>query len=126
MPKVFRKEMIESEILKLMGQALLDWKKDDFPKGNVSFTRIELTRDKRYAKIYVSVFDIDNDDKNRNKIFEILEKNVKYFRTIIAKNIRIYTAPEIKLVLDKGIEQSVKMQKILDSLKKETETEENE
>jgi len=119
MPKVFRKEMIESEILKLMGQALTDWKKEDFPKQNVSFTRVELSRDKRYAKIYVSVFDINNNEKKRQTTFELLEKNSGYFRNIIAKNIRMYTAPEITLVFDKGIEQSVKMQKLLDSLKKE-------
>ena len=106
MPKVFRKERIEAEILRVMADALVNWKEPPIPKELISFTRVELTRDKRYAKVYVSIFDAGNEDENAEEIF----------RGFLGKQIRLYYTPEVKLIHDYGIKESVKMQKIIDNL----------
>ncbi len=116
MPKVFRKERIEAEILRVMADALVNWKEPPIPKELISFTRVELTRDKRYAKVYVSIFDAGNEDENAEEIFELLNKKTGYFRGFLGKQIRLYYTPEVKLIHDYGIKESVKMQKIIDNL----------
>jgi len=116
MPKVFRKERIEAEILRVMADALANWKEPPIPKELISFTRVELSRDKRHAKIFVSVFDPDNDEEHALEIFEQLNKKTGYFRGFLGRQIRLYYTPEIRLIHDQGIKQSVKMQKIIDNL----------
>lgn len=126
MPKVFRKATLESEILKILGNSLRDLKDESIPKMLVSFTRVLLSKDKRYAKIYISVFDKDHDQERAEEIFEKVVKHAGFFRTLIAKNVRLYSAPELVFILDRGIEESVKIQGIIDSLKKEDSQEKTE
>ena len=116
MPKVFRKERIEAEILRVMADALANWKEPPIPKELISFTRVVLSRDKRHAKIFVSVFDPDNDEEKATEIFEQLDKKTGYFRGYLGRQIRLYYTPEVRLIHDQGIKQSVKMQKIIDKL----------
>ncbi len=116
MPKVFRKERIEAEMLRVMAEAITNWKEPVIPKELISFTRCELSRDKRHAKIFVSIFDPDNGEEHAKEIFEILNKKTGYFRGYLGRQIRLYYTPEIKLIHDLGIKQSVKMQKIIDNL----------
>ena len=111
MPKVFRKERIEAEILRVMAEAIANWKEPEIPKELISFTRVELSRDKRHAKVYVSVFDPENDEDHANAVFELLDKKTGYFRGFLGGHIRLYHTPDIKLIHDRGIKQSVKMQK---------------
>jgi ribosome-binding factor A len=47
---------------------------------------------------------------------ELLEKYKGYFRTFVAKNVRLYTAPELRFKEDKGIEESVRINKLLDEI----------
>lgn len=116
MPKVFRKERIEAEILRILPQAMAGWKLPAIPKELISFTRVELTRDKRYAKLYVSIFDPNNDEEKAQEIFDILAKKAGYFRGFIGRQIKIYYTPEVRLVFDKGIGESVRMQKVINDL----------
>jgi ribosome-binding factor A len=116
MSKVFRKEMIESDIRKIMSDALRELKNESFPKELLSFTRVNLSKDKRYADIYVSILPPAEGEETRESLFDKLEKYKGYFRKFIAQNTRMYTVPELRMILDKGIEQSVRMQKLLDSL----------
>ena len=116
MPKVFRKERIEAEILRVMADAIANWKEPPIPKELISFTRVELSRDKRHAKVFVSIFDPDQDEERAKEIFELLHKKTGYFRGFLGKQVRLYHIPEIKLIHDQGIKQSVKMQKIIDNL----------
>jgi len=116
MPKVFRLEKLESEFLRILSLALQDWKNPDFPKEKISFTRVLLSKDKRYLNLYVSIYETTGSLEDREKMFLALQSHTKYFRSVLAKNTHIYSTPEIRMVFDRGIEQSVKMQKIIDDL----------
>jgi len=108
--------MLEHQVLHLMAQALFEWKRENLPKEKISFTRAILSRDKRYADVYVSIFDPEGDQKLVQELFEKIQNNVKYFRNFLGRNLKIYVTPEVRFILDHGIEQSVHMQKILDEL----------
>lgn len=111
--KVHRKEMLESEIQKLLSEALLE-SKDPRIKGElISFTMVRLSNDKRYADVYVSVL---GDEEDRKATLSLLEKAKGFFRSYVAKNLRLYTVPEIRFREDRGIESSVRIHKILEDL----------
>ena len=77
MPKVFRKERIEAEILRVMADAIANWKEPPIPKELISFTRVELSRDKRHAKVFVSVFDPEKGEEPSNHALSELWKIYK-------------------------------------------------
>lgn len=117
MPKVYRLEKLESDFLRIMSKALMDWKNLDFPKEKITFTRVLLSKDKRFLEVFISVLSPSGNAEEQEQLFGKLQEHIRYFRAFLAKNSRMYVAPEIRMVLDRGIEQSVKMQKILDELK---------
>ena len=47
---------------------------------------------------------------------ELLNKAKGFFRTYVAKNLRLFTAPEIRFYEDKGIESSVRVNQLLNQM----------
>ncbi len=123
MNPVYRKSMLESEIQKLLSEAISNMKDPRIRKEFVTVSRVELSRDKRYADVYISY--LGSDDERREAL-EILERAKGYLRSFVAKNLRIYTTPEIRLHEDRGIESSVRIQKILSDLGYEATEKEDE
>ncbi len=123
MNPVYRKSMLESEIQKLLSEAISNMKDPRIRKEFVTVSRVELSRDKRYADVYISYLGSDDE---RKEALEILEGAKGYLRSFVAKNLRIYTTPEIRLHEDRGIESSVRIQKILSDLGYEYEQEKDE
>ena len=77
--------------------------------GTVSVTRAEVTRDLRYAKIYVSVLE---DDK-REDLLKALKSAAGYIRRALGKGIIIRSAPELSFVSDQNIAYGVHIAQVL-------------
>jgi len=124
MKQEYKLKMLESELRKVLSEALLEMKDEyiDNVKSFITFSRVEVSKDKRYADIYVSVL---GDDNKRKEILEYIESKKGYFRTFVAKNIRMYTAPELRFKEDKGIEATVKIGQLLDSIKESKKSDDN-
>jgi ribosome-binding factor A len=121
----YRNKKIEAHIRNLISEALQKIKQPEFDevRNLITVSRVEISKDKRYADIYISYI---GDSETRQKVVELMQKFKGYFRTYVAKNTRLYVAPELRFKEDKGIEASVKMNKLLDEiLKKEQEDENN-
>lgn len=127
MHPLYRKAMIESEIQKLLVEALQEMKDPRLKKEFITFSRVELSKDRRYADVYVSFL---GTPEERQKTVELLNKAKGFFRTYVAKNLRLYVTPEIRFYEDKGIESSVRVHQLLNQLGfdpfKEEEKEEGE
>jgi ribosome-binding factor A len=115
--------MLESEILKVLTVALSSYTSEKDSLGMASIVRVELTKDKRFATVYVSL--MGPDDKKK-KLVEKLNEDKGFFRTAIAKNIRLFKAPEIRFKEDTGIEASLRVAKLLEQIEKEKNDTENE
>ncbi|OQY09383.1 MAG: ribosome-binding factor A [Marinitoga sp. 4572_148] len=121
MAKEFRREMIESEILKLINMNINNLRDPRVQNKIISATRVELSRDKSYADVYVSVLGGEVDE-----IIEVLTKAKGFFKSLIARNIRMYKVPEIRFHKDKGIEESIKIHKLLNEISKDENTGESD
>ncbi len=110
MNPVYRKSMLESEIQKLISEAVAGMKDPRVRREFVTVSRVKLSKDKRYADVYISYLGSEEDRKN---VIDLFEKAKGYFRSYVAKNLRIYTAPEIRFHEDRGIESSVRVQQLL-------------
>jgi ribosome-binding factor A len=124
MKQEYKLKMLESELRKVLAQALMEMKDPyiDTVRSLITFSRVEVSKDKRYADIFVSVL---GDENKRKEVVEYLESKKGYFRTYVAKNIRMYVAPELRFKEDKGIEATVRIAQLLDSIKEKEKSDDN-
>lgn len=83
--------------------------------GFVTIMRVELTPDLRYAKIFFSVL---GDDKQYKKTGEALDSALGYIRKLIGERVKLRFVPEISFKEDKSSQYSIKIQEVLDEIKK--------
>jgi ribosome-binding factor A len=124
MKQEYKLKMLESELRKVLAEALMEMKDPyiDTVRSLITFSRVEVSKDKRYADIFVSVL---GDENKRKEVVEYLESKKGYFRTFVAKNIRMYVAPELRFKEDKGIEATVRIAQLLDSIKGKEKSDDN-
>jgi len=79
----------------------------------------DMSADLKNAKILVDIFSTKPIDKQQ--IMEQLNINIPAFRNKLAKSIKIKYIPEISFVLDKSIEKSIEVQKLIKKSGKEIE-----
>ena len=98
-------ELIKQEVGKML---LMDIK--DSRIGFVTVTGVEMTGDLREAKIYVSI--MGNDEQIKSSL-EGLNSALGYIRREIGRRIKIRFTPEISFALDKSLDYSEHIQKLL-------------
>lgn len=79
----------------------------------VSVTKVEVTNDLRYAKVFVSVF---GNEESQKKSFEALKSSLGYMRREVGHRVKLRYTPELILELDNSIEHGMHINKILSKL----------
>lgn len=111
-------EAIKQEISNIIFSELKD------PRvGFVTITRVEITHDLRYAKVFFSVL---GKEEEYEKTKEALDSALGFIRRLIAQRIRLRFAPEISFKEDRSVEYSIQIQEALDEIKKLTPPEAKE
>ena len=82
--------------------------------GMVSVTRVKVTPDLRYAKVWVSILN----SKNTEETLDGLAKSSGFIRAELAKRINLRYTPELSFVIDDSLEYGAKIDNILKELKK--------
>lgn len=83
--------------------------------GFVTLTSIKLSDDLRNAKVFVSVLG----ENKKDTALEGLNSASNYIRKEIGKRIRIRYTPELVFKIDESIEQSMRINRILEELKED-------
>ncbi len=117
-----RVRRVAEQIKKDIGQIIASQIKDPRVAGITSVTEVQLTRDLRYASVYVSIF---GTDLEKEETLQTLIRAAGYIRGEIGRRIRLRYVPEINFFLDNSIEYGVHIENVIKSLKKE-ETDQNE
>ena len=109
-----RIERISEEVRREVDRIIRDEVSDPRVTGTFSITRAEVTRadvtrDLRYAKIYVSVLE---DDK-REPLMKALKSAAGFVRHELGKQMVIRYAPEIQFVSDQNIAYGVHIAQVL-------------
>ena len=80
----------------------------------ISITGADIAPDLKSAKIYVSVF--DTDENKRKASFDIIKENAGFIRHSLAQVMNLRTVPELRFLEDGAIEYGAKIDKILSGL----------
>lgn len=91
-------------------------------KGTYSITRADVTRDLRYAKVYVSVLE----ESARADLMAALKQASGFVRHELRKRMIIRYAPEILFELDTNIEYGVHIANVLKQVHSEVEPDDHD
>ena len=109
---------IDEEYKKVLSQIIGYELKNPNVTGLISVTKVKVTPDLKYAKVYVSIMN----SKNIKETMEGLKKSSGFIRTELAKRVNLRNTPELTFEIDDSIEYGAK----IDSILKEIITEKNE
>lgn len=102
-------EQFREEISKLLMKGLKD------PRvGFVTISRVEITNDLSYAKIYISVL---GSDREKASSLIGLRNSSGFIRTYLGKALKIRKIPQLNFVLDESLDHAMHIEEILAELK---------
>ncbi len=90
--------------------------KDPRITGLVTVTGVDVTRDLRHAKVFVSIYGSDAD---RAATLEGLASLASHLRPVIGRRLRLRLAPEIQFKLDESIARAARIDELLAQIKEE-------
>ena len=95
---------------------ILDRKMEDPRIVMATVTRVELSKDLKYAKVLVSLLG-DADEQSRS--LKLIRKAVKFIRGELAYSLRLRAVPELTFELDDSAEKYIAIAKVLDEINAE-------
>lgn len=106
---------INEELKKEISQVINYELKNPDATGMISVTKVKITPDLKYAKVYVSVLN----SKNINKTMKGLKDSSGFIRSRVAQTVNLRITPELIFEYDDSIEYGERIDAILKDLKKE-------
>ena len=87
--------------------------------GLISVTKVKVTNDLKYAKVYVSILN----SKNIKDTLTALKKSSGFIRSMLAKRINLRNTPELVFELDESLEYGARIDSILNEIMKDSKKE---
>jgi ribosome-binding factor A len=115
-----RVQRVAEEIKKEIGRIIHNELND--PRiGFVTITKVDLSRDCRFAKVYFSLLG----SKKQLRDTQVgLARSKGFIRKLLAQRVKLRYTPEIVFKLDEGIEYSIHISQVLEKLKEKDESNE--
>ncbi len=108
-----REARIDGEFRRALGELLLTELKDPRMSKMASVSKVSVTQDLKYAKVYVSIYDTP---EKVASTMEALESAEPFLRAKLNEMIRLRRMPVMTFVHDDSIEYSAKISKLIDEV----------
>ena len=108
----FRTKKVELSIKRLVSEYLVTQKDYllKFPTVRFEITEVRVSKDLRFAKIYLIHNISEEDFKEFNKLY------LREIQSLIARTLTSKSTPKISLIFDESFQESLKVQSLLDKL----------
>lgn len=113
---VERIHRISEEVKKEISNIIRNELKDPRLSKLISITSVNVTRDLRYAKVYISV--LGNDEEKKNTLIA-LKNAAGFIRRELGHRINMRYTPEVLFELDTSIEHGAYITKLIDKTMKD-------
>ncbi|GIM27799.1 ribosome-binding factor A [Clostridium polyendosporum] len=111
----YRGGRINEEVRKEVSDIIRNNIKDPRLTAMVSITNVSVTKDLRFAKVYVSIFG-KNEEEQQNS-FLALKNSSSFVRKEIGHRINLRYTPEIIFEMDNSIEHGLHIDALLEKIK---------
>ena len=108
---------INEELKKELSKVITFELKNPDVTGMVSVTKVKITPDFKYAKVYVSLLN----SKSNEKTMQGLKDSAGFLRTQLANTVNLRITPQLVFELDDSIEHGEKIESILKEINKQDE-----
>ena len=109
-----RIDRISEEARRIIDQIIREDLEDPRISGTYSITRVDVTRDLSYAKVYVSIYE---EDKKKD-LMNALKGAAGFIRRELGKKMLIRYAPQLIFIEDNNIEYGVHIDSLLKTVSK--------
>src|SRR5918912_4605067 len=113
-PDSRRSDRVAEAIREEVATFLHEGAKDPRITGLVTVTGVEVTRDLRQAKVFVSIM---GSDAERAATFDGLASVAAHLRPRVGRALRLRSAPEIRFVEDASVGRAARIETLLQQLK---------
>jgi len=100
---------INEELKKEISHIITFELKDPNITGLISVTKVKITPDLKYAKVYVSILNA----KNQEKALNGLKDSSGFIRSQVAKTVNLRITPQLVFEIDDSIEYGMKIDSII-------------
>lgn len=107
----YRGGRINEEVKREISNLIRNEMKDVRLTAMISVTDVQVTKDLRYAKVFVSVFAKDQEEKNAN--LDVLKSAAGFIRREIAQRINLRHSPQLLFELDESIDYGMKIDSLI-------------
>ena len=113
---------VEEEMKKEISNIISYKLKNPDVTGLISVTKVKVTTDLKFAKVYVSILNA----KNTKGTLRGLKQSAGFIRTELARTLNLRNTPEIIFELDDSMEYGAKIDSILKDIMKDVKPEKGE
>ncbi len=118
-----RIERINSLLKEVISDVIHKQVKNPHLPALITVTNVDITRDLRHAKVFVSVI---GDDKEKALAIDALQSASGFIGVNASKQVEMRYFPDLKFILDDTIEHQMRIDTIVTDIQAERETRENE
>lgn len=111
----YRGGRINEEVKREISIIIRDEIKDPRMTAIVSITSVKVSKDLRYAKVFVSIFGKNEEEKNET--FAALKSASGYVRREVGQRMNLRNTPQIIFELDDSISYSMRIEELIDKVK---------
>lgn len=106
---------INEEVRKEISSIIRTDIKDPRITAMISVTQVSVTKDLRYAKVFVSIFGKNEEEKENS--FLALKSSAGFIRREIGHRINLRYTPEILFEMDESIDKAMHIDSLLEKIK---------
>ena len=124
MGKSYRPKMLGGEIQRIIGDMLIrgELKDPGFKDKMIGINGVDVSGDGSYATLYITALSFipgkEFSEEEKQAVLKAFDKSKGFIRSEIGKQIKVRHVPELTFKFDTSYEYGLKMDKVLDSLKK--------
>lgn len=111
----YRGGRINEEVKREISNLIRNEIKDPRLTAMISVTAVKVTKDLRYAKVFVSIF--ANSDEEKKSNLDALKSAAGFVRKEIAQRINLRQSPQIIFELDDSIEYGMHIESLIEKTK---------
>lgn len=113
-------ERVNSELARQITKIIAEDVKDPrLHNAIVGVTKLYTTPDLKYAKVYLSIY-AANDDERQEAYYTICRSKT-FIRNMLKDSVQIRLLPELNFIIDDSVDYSIKIDEILNKIKKQDE-----
>ncbi len=111
-------ERINAELARQISKIIAENIKDPRMGGAlVSVTKVSTTPDLKYAKVYLSIY--GKDEEEVTEAYHTVCRSATFIRNMLKDSVNMRLLPELKFLIDDSAEYGVKMDALIERMKRE-------